>query len=100
MKIIEINNPNNIIFPLEKEIFENQKVVYHGTWSTFSSMIESKGWIVKYIKSYFIKIPSKSDTEFTFPFQFQRKLGQNFFCIEFNVIVSALETEKTREIDK
>ena len=46
MKIIEINNQNNIIFPLEKEIFENQKIVYHGTWSTFSSMIESKGWIV------------------------------------------------------
>ena len=46
MEIIKINNPNDIVFPLEQKIFENPKILYHGTWSSFSKKIESVGWII------------------------------------------------------
>lgn len=49
MRTIEIDNPNNIIYPLKKEIFENRNICYHGTWNTFSNMIESKGWNINNI---------------------------------------------------
>ena len=46
MKTIDINNPNDILFPLPDEIFENPKMLFHGTWSTFSKKLESVGWII------------------------------------------------------
>ena len=49
MKEIEIINPNNIIFPLDKRSLESSKVIYHGTNSIFSAEIEKEGWIVNCI---------------------------------------------------
>jgi len=44
MKIIEIKDPKDYTYPLDKKWQNNKKILYHGTWSCFCSKIESKGW--------------------------------------------------------
>ncbi|MSP64958.1 MAG: hypothetical protein EXR16_04950 [Bacteroidetes bacterium] len=46
MEIITISDPNDLIFPMSKEIFDDAYVVYHGTGSGFIEKIEKKGWKV------------------------------------------------------
>ena len=42
--IKKILDPDDIIYPLSREFFENPKVVYHGTSSSFSKKLETYGW--------------------------------------------------------
>lgn len=42
----KILDPDDIIFPLSRELFEDPKVLYHGTSSKFSKNIETYGWRV------------------------------------------------------
>lgn len=42
--IKKILNPDDIIFPLSRDLFEDPKVIYHGTSSKFSKSIETYGW--------------------------------------------------------
>lgn len=44
MEVIEISKPSDIIYPLNREIFEDINVVYHGTSSNYSEKIEELGW--------------------------------------------------------
>lgn len=46
MEVRIINNPNNVIFPLAREDFENLNLVYHGTRSCFSNLIQDNGWVM------------------------------------------------------
>lgn len=39
-----LDDPIDILYPLDNCIFDNPKIVYHGTCSSFSKMIESTGW--------------------------------------------------------
>lgn len=39
-----INDPLNIVYPLNKDIFEDDYVVYHGTSSCYITNIEQNGW--------------------------------------------------------
>jgi hypothetical protein len=45
MDSITITDPNDQSFPFSRTIFEDQCVLYHGTWSTWSSRIEAEGFI-------------------------------------------------------
>ncbi|MFC2072401.1 hypothetical protein ACFLUU_06840 [Chloroflexota bacterium] len=44
LRIIEIKSPEDILYPLEREFFEDPRVVYHGTSSIHASEIERNGW--------------------------------------------------------
>jgi hypothetical protein len=44
MKYITIDNPSDQSYPLGRSIFEDRQIVYHGSWSTYSSKIESEGF--------------------------------------------------------
>lgn len=46
MEIINGTNPYDIIYPLNKDKFEDSRIVYHGTSSNYSKLIESQGWNV------------------------------------------------------
>ena len=46
MRVIDILNSNDITYPLDKNIFDDRFIVYHGTSSIYSNQIESKGWII------------------------------------------------------
>ena len=46
MEVKIINNPNNVIFPLARGDFENLNLVYHGTSSCFTNLIEEMGWVM------------------------------------------------------
>lgn len=41
-----MNNSNDITYPLDKNIFDDRFIVYHGTSSIYSNHIESNGWII------------------------------------------------------
>lgn len=45
MECITINDPKDRSFPLSRALFEDSQVLYHGSWSTYSSRIESEGFI-------------------------------------------------------
>src|SRR5687768_6888076 len=45
METVEIIDPTDRNFPFSRTIFEDRHVLYHGTWSTWSSRIETKGFI-------------------------------------------------------
>ena len=45
MECITINDPNDRSFPLSRALFENRQVLYHGSWTTYSSTIESEGFV-------------------------------------------------------
>ena len=44
MKTIEISDPEDLMFPLDKETYFDPAVYYHGTSTAFSSLIESDGF--------------------------------------------------------
>lgn len=46
MKIqeIEIRDPDNVFYPLNKECYEDISLVYHGTSSCYTEMVEKEGW--------------------------------------------------------
>lgn len=44
MKIVHVS-ADDLKFPLEKEVWENPNIWYHGTSSAYSKKIESKGWV-------------------------------------------------------
>jgi len=46
MRKIDINNPWDITFPLERKIYDDSTIVYHGTSSIFVSKIEDEGWVI------------------------------------------------------
>ncbi len=39
-----INNPDEVCYPLTREIYEDFKIVYHGTSISYIEKIEEKGW--------------------------------------------------------
>ena len=45
MMIVKKSNPEDYEIPHEIQCLWNSLVVYHGTWSSFSPLIEKKGWI-------------------------------------------------------
>ncbi len=45
MYSITITNPQDRSFPFCRTIFEDQHVLYHGTWSAWSSRIEAAGFV-------------------------------------------------------
>lgn len=45
MESIIISDPNDRSFPFSRKIFEDHRVLYHGTWSTWCSRIETEGFI-------------------------------------------------------
>ena len=45
MECITVADPNDRSFPLSRELFEDRQILYHGSWSTYSSRIESEGFI-------------------------------------------------------
>src|SRR5580692_240770 len=44
MDSVTISDPEDRQFPFSRVTFEDPHVLYHGTWSTFSSEIESEGF--------------------------------------------------------
>ena len=44
MKIITVNDPEDKVFPLDKETYFDPAVYYHGTSMAFSSSIEKNGF--------------------------------------------------------
>ncbi|MHA1150199.1 MAG: hypothetical protein ACTSR8_18360 [Promethearchaeota archaeon] len=45
MRTINVLHPNDFTYPLSKELFEDSKIIYHGTSNCFCENIENKGWI-------------------------------------------------------
>ena len=45
MVCVRIEDPQNRQFPFNKELFEDRRVLYHGSWSTCSETIESAGFV-------------------------------------------------------
>lgn len=45
MDIFTITNPADRGFPFGREIFEDRSILYHGTWNTWTSKIESIGFV-------------------------------------------------------
>lgn len=43
--VLRIDDPNCIVYPLEKEMYDDPKIVYHGTSSVFVEKIEKRGWV-------------------------------------------------------
>jgi phage-related protein len=39
-----IDNPDEVCYPLSRELYEDSKIVYHGTSSSYTEIIETKGW--------------------------------------------------------
>ncbi len=48
MLSVSISAPDDRSFPFTREIFEDRKILYHGSWSTYSSRIESEGLLSGY----------------------------------------------------
>jgi hypothetical protein len=48
MDTVTISDPEDRRFPFTRLIFEDPHVLYHGTWSTYSSKIELKGFACEY----------------------------------------------------
>jgi len=46
LKIIYIEDPRDVTYPLECETYDNPLVVYHGTSNVFTERIENKGWLI------------------------------------------------------
>lgn len=44
MDVITISDPRDQSFPFSRQSFEDPQVVYHGTWSAYSTKIESDGF--------------------------------------------------------
>src|SRR5579862_4631527 len=44
METKTITEPTDRSFPFRRELFENPRCVYHGTWSNYSQRIESAGF--------------------------------------------------------
>lgn len=44
MNRVTINDPLDIVYPLDKELFEDVNIVYHGTSSCFADNIAKNGW--------------------------------------------------------
>jgi hypothetical protein len=47
MKILSIDDPNDLYYPLDKETYNDPTVYYHGTSKQFSTSIEEKGFHLK-----------------------------------------------------
>jgi len=43
-KTVEITNQYDVTYPLDRNIYENRRIVYHGTSSIFTEEIEKNGW--------------------------------------------------------
>lgn len=43
MKTIVVDDPEDRSFPFCRETFEELEVLYHGTWSTYTTEIERRG---------------------------------------------------------
>ena len=46
MEIKTISDPNDIVYPLSQDLFNDSQIVYHGTSSNFTELIEKRGWNV------------------------------------------------------
>jgi hypothetical protein len=44
MNIFTIDNPKDLLYPLSKDEYDNQCILYHGTSSVYSKIIENNGW--------------------------------------------------------
>ncbi len=44
MREIIINDPNDVVYPLSKDVYEDLKILYHGTSNSYMERIEKKGW--------------------------------------------------------
>ena len=44
MKIFTITDPHDVIYPLPEEMYSDPHILYHGTSSIYSEMIENNGW--------------------------------------------------------
>ena len=47
MKILSIDDSNDLHYPLDKETYNDPTVYYHGTSKQFSTSIEEKGFHLK-----------------------------------------------------
>ena len=64
MNIINIDSSENVFFPLEKKLFDDPDVIYHGTGSGFISKIEKDGWKINdlpYDVDDFVKVEKYYD---------------------------------------
>jgi len=41
-----INDPNDVIYPFPREMFENPRIIYHGTSIGYVERIEQMGWVM------------------------------------------------------
>ena len=46
MKIIDVEEPEDLIFPLDRETWENPDIFYHGSSRIYSSQIEKNGFVM------------------------------------------------------
>ena len=44
MKIFTITDPHDVIYPLPETMYSDTHILYHGTSSIYSEMIENNGW--------------------------------------------------------
>ena len=44
MKIFKITDPHDVIYPLPEKMYSDPHILYHGTSSIYSEMIENNGW--------------------------------------------------------
>jgi hypothetical protein len=45
MDTITITDPTDQCFPFSRVLFEDPRVLYHGTWSMYSSRIDTDGFV-------------------------------------------------------
>ena len=41
--VVEVKEPLDPFYPFERDLFENEQVLYHGTWSVYVPLIEKHG---------------------------------------------------------
>jgi hypothetical protein len=44
MDVFKINDPYDVLYPLSKDNYDNPRILYHGTSSIYSEIIEKNGW--------------------------------------------------------
>jgi hypothetical protein len=44
MNLFTIDNTKDVLYPLSKDEYDNPRILYHGTSSIFSELIENNGW--------------------------------------------------------
>jgi len=59
MNLFTIDNTKDVLYPLSKDEYDNPRILYHGTSSIFSELIENNGWefnVLPYDREDFVTI--------------------------------------------